>query len=194
MVRFFLTSFILLLTISPLYAMSPVGGGGGPFIKYNFHNMDDIDKDFRGNFLLFGGKGFCIKTEKIRIGGGGCGGPLLAKDSNVEGGMGYGGFILEYFFHPKISSSILIGGGGYTLEKTLLKKTGNILELKRKEGKFFALEPAVFFQLLSREFKTNEKPFFEAYLFASYLWANVGGENIGGPMLGFQLIWGGREL
>lgn len=196
MKRIFITSFILFLTISPLYAMSPVGGGGGPFIKYNFHNMKDIDKDFRGNFLLFGGRGFCIKTEKIRIGGGGCGGPLLAKDSDVGGGMGYGGFILEYFFHPKISTSILIGGGGYTLEKTL-KKTGNILEIKRKEGNFFAIEPAVSLQLLSREFKTNEvsgKPFFETYLFASYLWANGSGKNIGGPMLGVQFIWEGREL
>lgn len=127
--RLFLTTLILFLAISPLYAMPPLGGGRGPFVKYNFHNIEEIDEDFAGNFLLFGGRGFCIKTEKLRIGGGGCGGPLLAEDNDVEGGMGYGGFILEYFLHTKLSASILIGGGGYTLEKTL-KKTGNILELK----------------------------------------------------------------
>jgi len=194
----FLTILILVIVISPVYAMPPYGGGGGPFIKYNFHNIEKIDKDFGGNFLLFGGRGFCIKTERIRIGGGGCGGPLLAKDDDVEGGMGYGGFILEYFVYPKISTSILIGGGGYTLEKTLEK--GDILKIKRKEGSFFALEPAISLKLLSREIKKPKEcemcpcePFFETYIFASYLLANIGGENIGGPMLGIQFIFGGKE-
>lgn len=68
----FLMSFILFLSIPHLYAMTPIGGmGGGPFIKYNLHNMKDIDKDFAGNFLLFGGRCFRIKTERFRIGGGG---------------------------------------------------------------------------------------------------------------------------
>jgi hypothetical protein len=124
------------------------GGFGGPVLKYT--SIKDQGA------LMVGGRGGWIINHRLVLGGGGYGvftevdaphgvmPELEPIDLDIE--FGYGGFEIEYIFHPNrlthFSLYTLIGGGG----SNFVRDVGPVTESNEQIGEsdvMFVLEPAV---------------------------------------------------
>jgi hypothetical protein len=132
------------LIASPAFAVDKVliggqgshGGYGGLVFKYS-----KVDGDYK---TFIGAKGGWIINHTLVVGLAGYG---LVDEFNEDWWyydfdpglqMGYGGFMLEYIVHPHrlvhLSTSLLIGGGGYSYAEYWL-------DFSNETDNFFVIEP-----------------------------------------------------
>jgi hypothetical protein len=135
------------------------GGFGGPVVK--FTSISDQSA------VMIGGRGGWIIHHRLVIGGGGYAvvneidAPegVLPLEAPLDIEFGYGGFELEYIFHPKsllhYSFYLLLGGG----DNHYVKDVGPVSESKQTAGEsdfVFILEPALNAELnITKWFRLN---------------------------------------
>lgn len=122
------------------------GGFGGPVLKYT--SIRDQGA------LMIGGRGGWIINHALVIGGGGYGvftevnAPqgALPEEGPLDIEFGYGGFEMEYIFHPNslthLSIYALVGAGG----NNFVKDVGSVLDSNEQAGEsdfVLVLEPAL---------------------------------------------------
>ena len=119
------------------------GARGGPLVEYHFANLSAFDSQVSGNPLVVGGVGFGQISKTFHIGGGGGGGFLMNASENLEFAMGYGGLVLEYIMTPWLNGRLLLGGGGYAVQKVVSDTGIDIVVRKLASGGFFLVNPSL---------------------------------------------------
>ncbi len=141
--NFFLIFWCVLLGSGS--ARSEVGlvARGGPIIEQHFNSLSNFDPDVRGNPIVVGGMGYGQLSKSFRVGGGGGGGFLLNGSENVELALGYGGAVIEYTIVSWLNARILLGGGGYAIQKVISESISERLIRRVASGGFFLVNPSI---------------------------------------------------
>lgn len=122
-----------------------VGGTarGGPLLEHHFGSLSTFDPELRGNPLVVGGVGMGQISKNFRVGGGGGGGFLLNGSDNVELALGFGGAVIEYIITHWFTLRVLLGGGGYAVQKVVSETLSDRLLRKVASGGFFLVNPSI---------------------------------------------------
>jgi hypothetical protein len=135
--------FLAFVMATSASAETSAGGRGGPFFQIHTTSLNQFDSELRGNPVIIGGVGLGNAGRNLRIGGGGGGAFLLNPSDNVQFGMGYGGIVGGYGIASWLSARLLIGAGGYSVNKITSQTQATITTDRLASGGFFLFYPSV---------------------------------------------------
>jgi hypothetical protein len=134
---------VCLLMSSSVLGAGIGSGRGGFYFHYHGSSLNSFDPALNGNPFVIGGAGFGAINKTFRIGGGGGGGFIWSGNDSVNFGMGYGGAIAEFTVLPWLNASLLIGGGGYSVAKTLSQTDTTTTVQKINSGGYLLFYPSL---------------------------------------------------
>ncbi len=155
-------------------------------IEYVDSRLKTQTDNFTGNLLLFGlQRRLSLPGYSFYVGGKAAGGMYLT-DQDVQGGLGYGGFMtgLEFGRRPfRMAMGCLFGAGGAGISETHLVDDQEETYILNRG--FLVLEPEITFLFSTSPFSSLELGF-------SYLYIPVGKNwNLGGPAVSLSFLFSG---